>query len=40
MLRKLLATPGIAGAQMPIGLPLDAASIRTISDWIETGANP
>ena len=40
LLRKLLGTPDIAHQRMPIGEPWPADRIRTVSDWILTGAQP
>jgi len=41
LLRKVLGTPGISGAQMPLGGPfLNSDDIQTITDWIAAGAPP
>lgn len=41
LLRKVLGTPGITGAQMPLGGPfLSTEDIQTITDWIAAGAPP
>lgn len=39
LLRKLLATPDVVGAQMPLGSALDDPTLHVFSDWIATGAN-
>jgi hypothetical protein len=38
LLRKLLGTPDIGGARMPIGTAFSAADSQLISDWILEGA--
>ena len=41
LLRKVLGTPGISGAQMPLGGPfLNSDDIQIITDWIAAGAPP
>ena len=40
LIRKLEGGPNITGGQMPEGaLPLPAATIRIVRDWINQGAN-